>query len=115
MSRGLHADKILAPNLSSHAMMALLSQVTGLVLTDSYKYSNPLTQNSFKEFSWYWNKFRVSALKNIVVLISNLLVQAKRAHHLFPWLIRHSFSFSWKEVSRDPESTGHGSSIFVIK
>ena len=33
--------------------------------------------NSKIEFSSYWNKFKVGALENIVVLISDLLIQAK--------------------------------------
>ena len=61
--------------------------------------------DNFKEFSSYWNKFGMSALENIVVAISNLLIQAKRTYPMFPWLIHHSSSFNWKKVSRDSESS----------
>ena len=54
----------------------IIVSVTDLVLTHIYMYSDQLTQKQLQEFGSNWNKFRMTALENIVVLISNLLIQA---------------------------------------
>ena len=92
----------------------IIVQVTDLVLTHSCMYSDPLTKNNFKEFSSHWNKFRVSDLKMWWCSSLICLFKQTRTHPMFPWLIHHSSSFNWKEVSRDFEFS-YRCSISMIK